>query len=424
MDEKALTILSDFAEELAHTAEEILGLTRVREVLGDTTAQAVFLGVEKRGLLGRKIVRSPLSEERFNKPEFLKNISALLTTLSTNFGFTLTESRLEYIYGELQKKYSVDTVGHTLMPFIPEGFLEKHRIEYLTKGELEERVIEKTSELRVLNEQLESKVAARTVELQGLLTEQREHVRLLGIRDQELTEANEQLRELSARKSEFLATAAHQLRTPLSGFKWSLNMVLKGELGTLSTEQTNLIRQMYESNERMIQLVQDMLNANVMDSGTYRLNLVPVQIADIVTSVVSDLTPTATKNNLKISCDFGTTQLPIATVDKEKIHSVFQNLIDNSIKYGRAGGTISVTARAEGTQLAFSVADTGIGIPLDQQASIFSRFFRARNAVVAQADGSGLGLFIAKRIIEEHGGAIRFETEEGRGTTFYFTIQI
>jgi signal transduction histidine kinase len=108
----------------------------------------------------------------------------------------------------------------------------------------------------------------------------------------------------------------------------------------------------------------------------------------------------------------------MAMADAERLHSAFQNLIDNAIKYSRAGGVIAVTAEVSGQMLRVNVADQGIGIPEEQKGHVFERFFRARNAVKAENGGTGLGLFIVKKIIEDHGGNIRFTTRENVGTTF------
>jgi signal transduction histidine kinase len=255
-----------------------------------------------------------------------------------------------------------------------------------------------------------------------LLEMQEKSAKLLIRRDLELSKANEKLMDLDTRKSEFVSIVAHQLRTPLSGTKWTLNMLINGEIGPLTNDQKAFLMKGYENNERMISLVEDMLGADQVESGKFHYQFVETQITDLIDNILLELQPLLIRKNLRIVFT-GKEGLPKVSVDQEKMRAVFQNLIDNAIKYTKAGGEIKINLKKDENAVTVAISDDGIGIPLDQQKNIFGRFFRARNALKVQTDGSGLGLYIVKSIIEKHGGRVWFESVENKGTSFYFTIK-
>ena len=261
--------------------------------------------------------------------------------------------------------------------------------------------------------------------LRQVSDEQERSARLLVRRDLELTRANDQLRKLDETKSSFISVVAHQLRTPLSGIKWTLNLLISGDMGKLTTEQTTFLMKAYESNDRMISLVNDMLGADRIESGKTRYIFQPVQMADIVDNVLFELLPQANAKDITIRFASRPADLPKVHADPEKVRAVFQNLVENSIKYSRAKGTIELGMQVgkQGEVIVW-VKDDGIGIPKEQQKNIFDRFFRARNAIKMETEGSGLGLFIVRSIIERHGGRIWFESRENEGVTFHFTLPI
>ncbi|MSR87936.1 MAG: HAMP domain-containing histidine kinase [Candidatus Zambryskibacteria bacterium] len=260
--------------------------------------------------------------------------------------------------------------------------------------------------------------------LQGILVDQQNSARLLIRRDLELQRANEKLRELDLTKSNFISIAAHQLRTPLSGVKWTLNMVLKETLGQIGTEQKSFLMKCYESNERMIVLINDMLNADRIDSNKIKYNFLPIQISDLMDDVLFEMTAFISKKKLHMSYAHKGSVFPKVLIDKEKIRGVLQNLLENSIRYTLEEGYVEIDFKEVDQFLRVSIKDSGIGIPEEEQKNIFNRFFRAKNAFKTETDGSGLGLYIAKGVVEKHGGKIWFESREGEGSTFYFTIPI
>jgi len=227
-------------------------------------------------------------------------------------------------------------------------------------------------------------------------------------------------------KSEFVSLAAHQLRTPLSAIKWTLKMLLDGDLGEITEEQRDFIEKTYQSNERMIGLINDLLDITRIEEGRYLSKPVLASFEEIVTSVLDFCQQEIIRKEINLELEKPQIKLPQASMDVEKIKLVVQNLIENAIKYTPLGGkiTVSVGYREDKKEIIFSVKDTGVGIPEDQQSRVFTKFFRGANVMRMETEGSGLGLFISKNIIEAHGGKIWFESKEGQGTTFYMVLPV
>jgi len=226
-------------------------------------------------------------------------------------------------------------------------------------------------------------------------------------------------------KTEFVSIAAHQLRTPLSAIKWTIRMILDGDVGEISKEQRDFLDKTYKSNERMIKLINDLLNVTRIEEGRFLYNIQKQDIIEIAKRVIDPLKEMAQRKGLKFEIKFPKGRMPKVDVDSEKISLAIQNLVDNAIHYTKTGSVrVSLEFEKEKNQFLFSVQDTGIGIPKAQQKRIFSRFFRTATAIRAETEGTGLGLFIAKNIIEAHGGKIWFESEEGKGSTFCFSLPV
>ena len=223
-------------------------------------------------------------------------------------------------------------------------------------------------------------------------------------------------------KTEFVSIAAHQLRTPLSAIKWTLKMLLDGDLGEITEEQREFVNKAYRANERMIKLINDLLNVARIEEGRYLYKLSSLNIEPLVRKIVESLRQEAERKKIKLEFKKPKKKLPKLMLDAEKISLAIQNLVENAIKYTPAGGRVTISLKVENEEVVFSVKDTGVGIPKEQQDRVFSKFFRGANVMRMETEGSGLGLFITKNIIEAHGGRIWFQSKEGRGTTFYFAI--
>ncbi|MBM3250864.1 MAG: cell wall metabolism sensor histidine kinase WalK [Candidatus Nealsonbacteria bacterium] len=225
-------------------------------------------------------------------------------------------------------------------------------------------------------------------------------------------------------KTEFVSLAAHQLRTPLSAIKWTLKMFLEGDLGKTTKEQKEFLEDAYSSNEKMITLVNDLLNVTRIEEGRYLYKLIPTAIEELVESIIGSYVDEIKKKKLKFKFKKPLKKLPKIMVDVEKMKIAIDNIINNAITYTLTGGDVMVSLGVGKKEIEFSAKDTGIGIPEKQQERIFTKFFRGANVIRMETEGTGLGLFIAKNIIGAHGGRIWFESEEGKGTTLYLTIPI
>lgn len=285
--------------------------------------------------------------------------------------------------------------------------------------ELHNKVLKLLDELKIEKESIEQKVVERTQELKQKVEELNQSNRLLTKKEEELMLANNRLLALDKVKTEFISVAAHQLRTPLSGIKWTLNMFTGGEFGGLSDNQKVFILKIQEANDQMIHLVNDLLQSARLEAGTVEYTLDRVDFGRIVMNMAEDFRQEATQKNITLNAVVPSEKDLIVYGDAEKLRSVIQNLLENAIRYTPAGGRVSVTlSLSPHEEVTLAVTDTGIGIIESQKEKIFTRFFRGSNAIKIETEGSGLGLYIIKQIIERHGGSIRFESKENIGTTF------
>lgn len=239
-----------------------------------------------------------------------------------------------------------------------------------------------------------------------------------------LEEELEKTKQLDKQKTEFLSIAAHQLRTPMSGIKWVVQMTLDGDFGELPKEAHEQMQKAAENVDRMIQLINSLLDVSRLDTQGLDFSFEQADVMAMLHEAEEDLYQAAEKNGVTITTIPPTQPLPLVRVDKERMTIVFHNLIDNAVKYTPKGGRIAVGARQEGDVIVVAVADTGYGIPKAEQARLFTKFFRASNIQAVQADGSGLGLYMVNEIVRRHGGEIQVVSIEGKGTTFRVRIPI
>ncbi len=224
-------------------------------------------------------------------------------------------------------------------------------------------------------------------------------------------------------KSEFISIAAHQLRTPLSAIKWVIKMVLDGDAGKLNEEQEKLLFKGYQSNERVIELINDMLNVSRIEEGRFGYSFSTSSFDEVLDIVIGSLENKIKENHQELIIK-KPKKLPKIYMDKEKMILVLQNLLENAVKYTPEFGKIEVIVEVGKELMKVKIKDNGVGIPKKDKAKLFSKFFRADNVIRMQTEGSGLGLFIVKNIIEKHGGSIFCNSKEGKGAEFIFTLPI
>lgn len=236
----------------------------------------------------------------------------------------------------------------------------------------------------------------------------------------------QQVRErlISQMKSEFISIAAHQLRTPLSAIKWTLKMMLDGDVGAISKEQYEFLNRGYQVNERMITLVGDLLNVARIEEGRFGYRFEPVKFIEYLNQFITRYQDQPTRRGITFHFEPPPEPFPPLTVDASKMDLVLQNLFDNACKYSPPGGSVQITLKLLSQFAEVTVADSGVGIPKHQLHRVFTKFFRGDNVVRMQTEGSGLGLFIVKNIVRNHGGDISVESEENKGTKMIFTLPI
>lgn len=234
-----------------------------------------------------------------------------------------------------------------------------------------------------------------------------------------LRRANEKLKALDETKDDFISMASHQLRTPLTSVKGYISMVLEGDAGKLTSQQKEMLGQAFFSSQRMVYLIADLLNVSRLKTGKFIIEPSTVNLPDMVEQELSQLEETAAARGLKLIYD-KPTDFPAMLLDETKTRQVIMNFADNAIYYTSSGGTIHVRLINNPGTVELRVEDDGIGVPKSEQPHLFTKFYRAGNARKARPDGTGLGLFMAKKVIVAQGGSLIFESQEGKGSTFGF----
>lgn len=236
-----------------------------------------------------------------------------------------------------------------------------------------------------------------------------------------LRESNRKLQMLDETKDDFISMASHQLRTPLTSVKGYLSLVLDGDAGPIKDQQRKLLTQAFISSQRMVYLIADLLNVSRLKTGKFIIEPSPINLADVVQEEVNQLVETAQSRSLTLTYH-KPGHFPVLLLDETKVRQVAMNFMDNAIYYTPAGGHINIEVIDMPKSIEFKVIDDGIGVPKDDQHHLFTKFYRAKNAQRARPDGTGLGLFMAQKVVVAQGGAVIFSSKEGKGSTFGFTF--
>lgn len=251
-------------------------------------------------------------------------------------------------------------------------------------------------------------------------------VRVIGVAfdvtEREMTE--ERTRQLNELRNKFISIVSHQMRTPLNAIRWNLEALMNGELGMLKKEQKEFIRLTHAADMEVIDRINEMLMAMDIEEGRISLSMQPMSLEILWQSVKIGWEKGCEVKG--IACEYvpPKRKLPELTMDPERIRAVIAQLTQNALDYTEPRGKVTVTISARERSVRFEVMDSGIGIPAGEQPLLFQRFYRASNAAVMKPDASGLGLAIARFIIEKHGGKMGFDSVEGRGSTFWFELPL
>ncbi len=255
-------------------------------------------------------------------------------------------------------------------------------------------------EIRTLNSSLQDKIDAATLDLRR---------------------SNEKLKQLDESKDDFISMASHQLRTPLTSVKGYLSMVLEGDAGKISSMQKNMLNQAFFSAQKMVYLVADLLNVSRIKTGKFIIEPTRVNLAVLVDQEMKQLLDTAEARGVELVYE-RPDDFPDLMLDETKIRQVIMNFIDNAIYYTLAGGKARIIISETEKTVEFKVKDNGIGVTKSEQPHLFTKFYRATNARKVRPDGTGLGLYMAKKVIMAEQGSIIFDSVEGKGSTFGFIL--
>jgi two-component system, OmpR family, phosphate regulon sensor histidine kinase PhoR len=223
-------------------------------------------------------------------------------------------------------------------------------------------------------------------------------------------------RAIDKSKSEFVSLASHQLRTPLSTIGWYTEMLLAGDAGKITKTQREYLDQVYVGNQRMVDLVNALLNVSRLDLGTFIIEPEQIAISEIAKGAVAELKALTNEKNIKINEEYE--DLPEMNLDRKLTHIIFQNLLSNAVKYSPIDSEVDLSIKKKGKSVEVIVKDSGMGIPKQQQDKLFTKLFRAENAKHSDATGTGLGLYIVKQILDNSDGTIAVKSIQDKGTTF------
>jgi signal transduction histidine kinase len=260
------------------------------------------------------------------------------------------------------------------------------------------------------------------------LEEKREQLedlnRQLNVSNRELNEANAKLRELSEMKEEFLALTTHDLRSPLTVISGVISFFTSGRLGELSPEQKNMVAMIERNAQSLIELVNDLLDASKLESGTMRLDLASIDLRGLLDELREAMEPLAREKGIALE-EHLPPGVPPVRADRTKLRRILVNLLSNALKFTSKGGTVEVKAAPEEDgRVRISISDTGVGIAPEDVERLFDKYEQARSRATRGEKGTGLGLYITKQLVELHGSQIKVDSKVGKGSTFSFTLPV
>lgn len=230
-------------------------------------------------------------------------------------------------------------------------------------------------------------------------------------------------KDLEAQRAavEYISLAAHQMRSPLTIIRWTSESLMAGDEGPLTPAQLAQMKELHDADLRMITLVGAFLNVSRLELGSFAVTPKPTDVRTVLDGVAAELAPEAARASIVFKKAYPAA-VPLIDADPRLLHVVFHNLASNAVKYGRKGGEVRIAVEPRPREIVVSITDDGIGIPKGDQPKIFSKLFRADAVQLLGIDGTGLGLYIIKTILEKTGGRVWFTSKEGKGSTFYVGI--
>ncbi len=371
----------------------------------------------------------PIEELSLPKENFNSLFSSEFKLLLSVDVYTSTDQSLQPIYHWLVKNRIA-----AILPFE----VENHKFAILFSKPLNNSVLT-TKDLAFLKDFLKimSTALSRALLYEQIKTYNQRLEQTVKLRTQELAEANLKLKQTLAKletmyqavkesdeaKTMFISIASHQLRTPISIVKNYVDMILSGAAGPLTAEQQKFLLRIRQAMTRLANLITDILQSSRLERGKFKLVISTVNLASLVQEVFEQYKDLAARKRLEYKLEI-TSDVKNLTIqcDKDKLFEAFGNLIDNAIHYTQQGYVHVYLYQPNPQWVIYAVKDTGIGIPKDKIHQLFKKFVRLENARRVRPDGTGIGLYLVKRIVESHGGRVWVESEVGKGSTFYIAL--
>ena len=416
--------------------------TSVTLVSGEQIVQGIFRDITSRKQIEKELKNYTNKLEKINNS--LKESKAALLKALEEVG---EEKRISQKQADDLKKFelAVENVSDHIIITDPDGviiyanqaaenitgYLQKELIgqnpaiwgkqmntEFYQKMWETIKTKKKTFKGELINKRKNQEIYTAEVHISPILDKNNNVIFFVGI-ENDITKA----KEIDYAKNEFVSLASHQLRTPLSTINWYTEMLLAGDVGNVTEKQKDYLEKIYRGNQRMITLVNALLNVSQIELGTFAMELQSINLLEIADSVVRELSPQINNKSIELKKNYAKNLLFI-NADPKFIRIVFQNLLTNAINYSKENSQVNLTIENQQKNILIKISDMGYGIPQYQQEKIFTKLFRADNVRKKDTTGTGLGLYIVKAVVEQSGGKIWFESKEEQGTTFFIEIPL
>lgn len=421
--ERQIKLFEKFSDAILQRTHELMGDAEYTAFINSLAADSTFKENMKNGAFAWGKIKRDVREytpavQRDMIQKLLRQPFSMIANRMTHlFGDMRSEMMFKETYQKFHDPLDFIEDAAKVLVLLPDDFLQEERIGLMGKTELEEQLRRKS---QVLETTL-AEVQGEKLKLSELTREELETK--VQERTAELVSALKAAQEARQNLEEFSSLATHELRTPIAAVKGYLNLIKSDKKTPASPEQQKYVAEAVYANERLLTLVNAMLDVSRIELGTLAIEPSPTSLKDIAEGVLAELEPKIQEKQQEVAKNYDEA-IPSINLDQSLIHAIFINLLSNAVKYTQEKGSIGLSMEKRAADVLIKVQDNGYGIPAAQQSKIFQKLFRADNARAKVVEGTGLGLYLVKSILDQTGGTIRFESEENRGTTFFVTIPL